>query len=120
MRKFLLTALGALALATTALGLTTPPQAHAEVFVVCSFAMGGDGAEGVVGGHTSCPFAANVRQIVYSTGGQMNFPAYSPVTGQRYEMSCMPGYPASFNDGAVRTVIKCWGGDDAEVVLWYR
>jgi hypothetical protein len=44
--------------------------------------------------------------------------AYSPVTGQAYVMSCIPGYTASFSDGSSRVAVKCYGGNDAEVVVW--
>jgi len=44
--------------------------------------------------------------------------AYSPVTGERYEMSCEAGYPAHFSNGAVVNSTRCFGGDNAEVVIW--
>jgi hypothetical protein len=47
------------------------------------------------------------------------FPAYSPVTGERYEMSCEGMYPAHFNDGQVVKSTRCYTeASDAEVVIW--
>jgi len=46
--------------------------------------------------------------------------AYSPVTGERYEMACSGGYRANFVDGSQRIATRCVGGDNgsAEVVIW--
>jgi len=90
-----------------------PPAAAQNVFIVCP-----DGHEGVVGGHTSCAFAENVQRVFYAAGHPDSVVAYSPVTGERYEMSCESGYVAHFFDGATRTSTRCTGGDNAEVVLW--
>jgi hypothetical protein len=96
-----------------------PPPAPAEsasrTFVIC-----GDGREGVVGGHTSCLFAENVRRAFYAADDGANIVAFSPVTGERYEMTCAAGYRAHFNDGSQRVATRCVGGDDdsAEVVVW--
>lgn len=95
-----------------AVGLSTAP-AHADVFDMCP-----DGHEGVVGGHTTCDFAENVRSAFYASGELNNFVAYSPVTGERYEMSCQGEYPAYFTGGAVVNSTRCYGGDNAEVVVW--
>jgi hypothetical protein len=84
-----------------------------DVFSMCP-----DGHEGVVGGHTSCAFAANVRQIFYASGMSNNFTAYSPVTGDGYEMTCVGRYRAYFNDGSTTISTRCYGGDNAEVVVW--
>jgi hypothetical protein len=86
---------------------------HTDVFTICP-----DGHEGVVGGHTSCAFAANVRQIFYATGMANNFTAFSPITGDGYEMTCVGRYPAVFNDGSTMISTRCYGGDNAEVVIW--
>jgi len=95
-------------------------QAHADMFITCP-----DGHEGVVGGHTSCAFAANVArafwatdQAYYINGGHSEFAAYSPVTGQVYAMVCVGNYLATFINGEQRTAVQCYGGDNAEVVLW--
>jgi hypothetical protein len=97
--------------ATALVSLAAP--AHADVFTICP-----DGREGVVGGHTSCVFAANVRNIYYNTGRHW-FIAYSPVTGQAYEMTCVEGYTASFIDGSSRIATQCYTDDsNAEVVIW--
>jgi hypothetical protein len=104
------TAVAAIAVAAL---VFTPGTAHADVFEICP-----DGREGVVGGHTSCDFAANVRQVYFGSGQPDHFPAYSPVTGDRYEMDCESGYSARFNDGTVRDSIRCYAGTNAEVVIW--
>jgi hypothetical protein len=90
-----------------------PGAAGSNVFIVCP-----DGHEGVVGGHTSCAFAENVERVFAAAGRPDSVVAYSPVTGERYEMSCESGYVAHFFDGASRTSTRCTGGEDAEVVLW--
>lgn len=90
-----------------------PPSGGTDVFTICP-----DGHEGVVGGHTSCAFAANVRQIFYASGMATNFTAFSPVTGDGYEMTCVGRYPAYFSDGSTKVSTRCYGGDNAEVVIW--
>lgn len=90
-----------------------PPAAGTTVFTICP-----DGHEGVVGGHTSCAFAQNVRRTFYSSGMATTFTAYSPVTGDAYEMSCAGRYPAYFEDGSTKISTRCYGGDNAEVVIW--
>jgi hypothetical protein len=90
-----------------------PAPGGTDVFTMCP-----DGHEGVVGGHTSCAFAANVRQIFYASGMSNNFTAYSPVTGDGYEMTCVGRYRAYFNDGSTLISTRCYGGDNAEVVVW--
>jgi len=87
--------------------------AHADVFDMCP-----DGQEGVVGGHTTCGFAENVRSAFYASGGLHNFVAFSPVTGERYEMDCESGYSAHFSNGALVNSTRCYAGDNAEVVVW--
>src|SRR6476646_10286014 len=84
-----------------AVGLSAAP-AHADVFDMCP-----DGQEGVVGGHTSCDFAENVRSAFYASGMLNDFVAYSPVTGERYEMSCEGDYRAHFTGGAVVNSTRC-------------
>lgn len=90
-----------------------PPAAAENVFIVCP-----DGHEGVVGGHTSCAFAENVQRSFYAAGRPDSIVAYSPVTGERYEMSCESGYAAHFFDGVTRISTRCTGGNNAEVVIW--
>ena len=87
--------------------------AHADVFTMCP-----SGQDGVVGGHTTCAFADNVALAFYASGMSHNFPAYSPSTGERYEMDCDGIYPAYFGDGVVLKSTRCYGGDGAEVVIW--
>lgn len=90
-----------------------PPRGGADVFTICP-----DGHEGVVGGHTSCEFAANVRQVFYASGMANTFVAYSPVTGNGYQITCVGRYPAYFTDGSTKISTRCYGGDNAEVVIW--
>lgn len=96
-----------------ALVVALAPAAHADVFDICP-----GGGEGVVGGHTTCAFADNVRSAFFASGGSPDFLAYSPVTGERYEMTCAGRYSAHFSDGQVLNSTHCYAGDDAEVVIW--
>ncbi len=93
----------------------TPPPAsgRADVFTICP-----DGHEGVIGGHTTCAFAKNVRRNFYATGMSDHFTAFSPVTGDAYEMTCVGRYPAYFDDGSMMISTRCYGGYNAEVVIW--
>ena len=59
---------------------------------------------------TSCPFAISVRDAYFATarpGEPAMVDAYSPVTGQSYEMRCTGG-----------EVITCRGGNNAVVYLY--
>ena len=47
-----------------------------------------------------------------------DFIAYSPVTGERYEMICAGRFPAHFIDGETLISTRCFGGTNAEVVIW--
>lgn len=101
---------------TVTVEASPPPDAataHTEVFTICP-----DGHEGVVGGHTTCAFAENVRRTFYATGMANNFTAFSPVTGDAYQMTCVGRYPAYFSDGSTMISTRCYGGDNAEVVIW--
>lgn len=91
------------------------PPSGQTVFVICA-----DGREGVVGGHTTCLFAENVRRAFYESSDGSDVIAFSPVTGERYEMACSGGYRANFVDGSQRVATRCVGGDNAtaEVVIW--
>ncbi|MDD4868583.1 MAG: hypothetical protein PHQ28_16170 [Mycobacterium sp.] len=102
--------------ATVTVEAAPPPDTAAgrtDVFVICP-----DGHEGVVGGHTSCAFAENVRRTFYATGMSNSFTAFSPVTGEGYEITCVGRYPAYFKDGSTKISTRCYGGNDAEVVIW--
>lgn len=90
-----------------------PPPGGTDVFTICP-----DGHEGVVGGHTTCAFAENVRRAFYNSGMANTFTAYSPITGDAYEMTCAGRYPAYFTDGSTTISTRCYGGDNAEVVIW--
>jgi hypothetical protein len=108
-------ALGAAAVGVAvaaAVGFGAGP-AHADAFDMCP-----DGHEGVVGGHTTCAFAENVRQVFYAQGLPSEFVAFSPVTGYRYDMDCGGIIPAHFVDGQTLRAIRCYGGENAEVVIW--
>ncbi|MGF2946861.1 hypothetical protein [Mycobacterium sp. Lab-001] len=95
-------------------GAAPPPASGStDIFTICP-----DGHEGVVGGHTTCAFAENVRRNFYATGMSDNFTAFSPVTGDAYEMTCVGRYPAYFDDGSTMISTRCYGGDNAEVVIW--
>lgn len=87
-----------LAMAGLGLFLLGTGTAKADVFDVCP-----SGHEGVVGGHTSCPFAYNVGRAFDACGMCSNFVAFSPVTGERYEIVCAGLYPAHFTNGQVLT-----------------
>ncbi len=63
---------------------------------------------------TSCPFAEETR-IAYARGGEPStspraIVVYSPVTKQRYDMSCVVGGPG--------TLVTCTGGNEAVVYLF--
>jgi hypothetical protein len=107
------TAISILLTFPTALVVALAPAAHADVFDICP-----GGREGVVGGHTTCAFANNVQSAFYASGMSHDFLASSPVTGERYEMSCEGMYPAHFRTGEVVESTLCYAGDNAEVVIW--
>lgn len=90
--------------------VAAPPEHGA--FLVCP-----DGHSGVATGVTSCQFAMNVRDSYLSQGGPEVI-AYSPVTGQSYDMECVAGYTAHLNTGRTVDAVRCVGGNDAVVVLW--
>lgn len=95
-----------------AAGLSTAP-AYADDFVMCP-----DGHEGVVGDHTTCAFAENVRKGFFLLHQPAHFTAYSPVTGQPYAMECGDLSAVHFVGGAVVNGVRCVGGERAEVVIW--
>ena len=111
MKKILAAAgIGAALIAGSLLDIS---PAHADVFTMCP-----SGHEGVVGGHTTCAFADNVQRGFYASGMTNDFIAYSPITGERYEITCMGRYPAIFGTGETLISTRCYGGDGAEVVIW--
>ena len=114
MKKIISGGIAALA-ATTGIAVFPAAPAHADdvVFTMCP-----SGREGVVGGHTTCAFAENVRAVFYASGMSNDFIAYSPVTGERYEMICAGRFPAHFIDGETLISTRCFGGTNAEVVIW--
>lgn len=66
---------------------------------------------------TSCQFAMNVRDSYLRQGGPTVI-AYSPVTGDSYEMDCQAGYSARLADGSTVDSVRCTGGNNAVVILW--
>lgn len=96
--------------------VAAPPPAGVPpiqgTFFVCP-----DGHSGVATGVTSCQFAMNVRGSYLSNGGPEVI-AYSPVTGQSYDMECVTGYTAHLSTGRTVDAVRCVGGNDAVVILW--
>lgn len=89
----------------------TAPPAH-ETFLICP-----DGHSGVATGVTSCQFAMNVRDSYLRQGGPTVI-AYSPVTGDSYEMDCRAGYSSHLATGSTVDSVRCVGGNNAVVILW--
>jgi stage V sporulation protein SpoVS len=58
-----------------------------------------------------------MRQAYFAQGGPIVV-ARRPVTGQVYDMDCVPGFVAHFVDGSVRAAVRCSGGNDAVVLGW--
>jgi hypothetical protein len=112
MKKLITSGLAAAAIGGALLA-AAPAQASYDVFTTCP-----SGHTGVVGGHTSCAFAENISRAFYASGGASEFIAYSPVTGERYIVTCEGGYRASFDTGGSLIASQCYAGDNAEVVVW--
>ena len=109
-KKLIAGVMGAAAIAAT---VSLAPSANAdEVFSVCP-----SGRSGVATTVTSCAFAEDVRYSYLSQGGPV-VTAYSPMTGQFYNMQCGGGFRAYLNDGEVVRSVRCVGGNNAVVVLW--
>lgn len=101
-------------LTAASLTLTAPTVlSHADTFTMCP-----GGHAGVVGNRTSCEFANSVADAFYACGMCHQFNAYSPETQVTYPMVCGPMRPADFPDGDVLKSVNCYGGDQAEVVVW--
>jgi hypothetical protein len=83
-----------------------------EEFIGCP-----DGQSGVATTVTSCAFAENVRRAYFSQGGPI-VTAYSPVTGEVYDMQCQPGFIAHLVGGDTVASVRCVGGNDAVVIVW--
>jgi len=83
-----------------------------EPFIPCP-----DGRTGVATSVTSCAFAHNVRSAYLNQPGPL-FLAYSPTTGNVYEMQCQAGFQSTFTNGLVVSSARCVGGNDAVVVVW--
>lgn len=94
-------------------GIAFPAPANAdEPFMVCP-----DGHTGVAEGHTSCPFAHDMRVAYESQPGPL-YNVYSPVTDETYQMQCQGGFTADLIGGAQVDSVRCVGGNDAVVLLW--
>jgi len=88
------------------------PQGTNYDFLTCP-----SGRDGVATSVTSCEFADNVRRAYLDQGGPVVM-AYSPVTGNVYNMQCVSGFTAHMNNGLVVDAVRCVGGNNAVVVLW--
>lgn len=104
MKALLLTGVAAAALALA-------PTAHADVFDMCP-----DGHEGVVGDHTSCGFAENIRTGFLRFGPHFN--AFSPATKGWYEVNCIGPAEAEFTNGVTVSAVNCFASNNAEAVVW--
>ena len=110
MKKAILGGIAAVAVAG-GLALAAPANAYTSTFMVCP-----SGHTGVVvGTPTSCPFADNVRRAWFNQNTNPVL-AYSPVTQGTYWMSCSPSTETV--SGIVVNGWTCYGGNDAEVVIW--
>jgi hypothetical protein len=90
--------------------VTAPPTQG--TFLVCP-----DGHTGVATTVTSCQFAMNVRDSYLRQGGPTVI-AYSPVTGDTYEMECHAGFTSHLSNGLTVDSVRCVGGNNAVVILW--
>ena len=97
-----------------AAALTMAPQARADgAFLTCP-----DGYSGIATSVTSCAFAENVRASYIAQGGGTMIEAYSPVTGQYYDMQCASNFTANLADGRTVYAARCVGGMGAVVIIW--
>src|ERR1700748_1235134 len=92
--------------------IVTSAVARADVFIPCP-----SGRDGIATPVTSCEFADNVRSAYLGRYGPL-IKAYSPVTGNVYEMQCAGGFTAQMNNGVVVDAARCVGGNNAVVVVW--
>lgn len=96
---------------TTQAPLPQPPgfPASARPCAAVTGSVGGFSASAAGNNVTSCPFAEEVRKS-YGHNPVRNMsvtiPAYSPVTGQQYQMTC-----------SGERLVTCTGGNDAVVYL---
>lgn len=75
------------------------------------------GRDGVATSVTSGEFADNVRRAYLDQDDQVVL-AYSPVTGDMYNMQCAAGFTAHMTNGLVIDAVRCVGGNNAVVILW--
>jgi hypothetical protein len=59
----------------------------------------------------------NVHESYLRQGGPTVI-AYSPVTGDTYEMECHAGFTSHLSNGLTVDSVRCVGGNDAVVILW--
>jgi len=112
MKKNIIGGIAAAATATGALLFGAAPAQADDGFIMCP-----SGRDGVATAVTSCPFADDVRFSYFTQDGQV-VTAYSPVTGEYYEMQCAGGFYAHFITGMTVRSVRCVGGDNAVVVIW--
>lgn len=94
--------------------VSVPPAGATEPVYVCP-----GGVSGVATTVTSCQFAQNVRASYFEQGQGRYIQAYSPVTGDMYDMSCVPGMSITLNSWPWEAVAaRCAGGSDAVVWIW--
>ena len=108
--KRVLAAAGIGAALAGGVALAAPANA-AESVSICP-----DGFTGVAEGQTSCVFAHNVGVGVYRQGIPI-VDAYSPVTGEVYQMQCSTGFQISAGGRAI-SADRCVGGNNAVVWVW--
>lgn len=99
-------------IAALAVSILTSASAHADVFIGCP-----SGRDGIATSVTSCEFADNVRRAWLDQYGPVVL-AYSPVTGNVYDMQCAGGFTAHMDNGLVVDAVRCVGGNNAVVVVW--
>ena len=76
---------------------STAPTTSSGSLTTCSASVS-------AGPDTTCPFALNVAQAYYESGGSNVISAYSPVTGSTYSMTCSGSAPTVCNGGNNATV----------------
>jgi hypothetical protein len=109
MKKNLLA--GAIGAAAVAAAVSLAPSANAALFTICP-----SGVSGVMGGHTSCAFADVIHSGYYRHGN--HFSAFSPATGQWYDVDCSEHGATTFTNGHVHYGAHCYAGNNAEAVVW--
>jgi hypothetical protein len=113
--KTAITALSSLIASSAAIGIALAAPAHAEPVNRCDY---GDLRTAVAEGHTSCAFAHNVRVAWFTQPGSI-VTAYSPETGQLYNMMCVRGVTLNFADGEFVTgATRCVDAEGGSAVAY--